>query len=302
MRKTRTAIGALAAGAAAICLSAPAASASYDFSFSDFTVLDNSQSRSGIGCAGDNAFAISGGAIGGGTYADGTYVSESTPGIPGPGPNQGWTGQIDNYVGGAGSNLAHTTLTCDENGEGDYQRLHREDGVSVPDDRLGGGTLRCDGGATVVGGGNDTALNASLEDETYLSMSAPVDARDKDKLPDDGWRVEINNDEDPNALTTYSNLYAICDKKRNPSDYRYVTNTARVPDGSQRVARAKCLRDEKAISGGVEVKAPYAASMLVNSTFRAELGERTGWVAIVDNYTTPDGKKRKFTATAICLR
>lgn len=129
-------------------------------------------------------------------------------------------------------------------------------------------------------------------------MSAPVDGPDAGHVPDDGWRVEINNDEDPDQLTTKSDLYAICEKRRAP--YRYVFAAEGVPDGTQRTVKARCPKHQTAIGGGIEVIAPYKASMLVNSTFRDEAGQRTAWVGTVDNYATPDGKKRKFRVTAIC--
>lgn len=275
--------------------------APYTFESSTDSVTDNSQSRHALSCPAGGV-AINGGVISSGHYADGTYVSESTPGTTGGGPAQGWTGQIDNYVGGLAQNFFTVTVTCAKNAKGDYARLVKENGVKVPDDSLGGATLKCKPGQAVVGGGNDTSFNAALKDETYLSMSAPVDGKDPDKVPDDGWRVEINNDEDGDQLVTKSNLYAICDKKHGASAYRYRTQAGDIPEGAQGSIDTVCRKGETLIGGGVEARAPYEASMLINSTSRTVVADRPRWSGYVDNYATPDGKARKLVVTAICKR
>lgn len=143
----------LGIAATASLATATAASAGYDFPFSNFNTADNSQLRHSFACNVGGEVAISGGVLSGGTYADGTYVSESTPGTTGGGPKQGWTGQVDNYPGGAVGNTAYVMLTCAKHAKGDYERRRENDGVKVPDNHLGGATLMCGPGETVVGGG-----------------------------------------------------------------------------------------------------------------------------------------------------
>jgi hypothetical protein len=288
---------ALALGAAAI---ANAAGGGYTFDVVSQPVSDGFQSRAAVGCA-EGDVAISGAVYTSGVYADGNYISESYPGVPAsPDSAQGWTGSIDNYPGGSTSNTMYVQVICAKNAKGDYREIHVEDGLKVRDDSLKGRTLSCGRGQAVVGGGADTSLNAAIEFEFYMSMSMPVDGPDSDHAPNDAWRVEYNNDEDSSGKTSKADLYAICDKRRGPSAYRYPTQTTKVADGTQGAKSVGCKGNERLVGGGTGALAPYSASMLMNSLRFDNSGDSDYAQAYFDNYTTPDGKKREFSITSIC--
>jgi hypothetical protein len=199
----------------------------------------------------------------------------------------------DNFTGGAPSVQAIGELICDTNaGPGDY-RVRQTDLKEVPDGSEGATTARCRGGESVVGG---AAYNqGGYSDESYVSSTGPVDLGDGDQIPDDGWRAEINNDEDASGDTLQIRAHAFCDTKH--KNVRYRSKTTKLSDGELDGAIVKCGPDGLLIGGGVLSHSDYSHGLYVSDTYK----DGSAWESRVANWPTPDGKQRKTTTTAICL-
>ncbi len=287
------------AAPALLLLGTTPALAAYEVKSNDSSINDGTLGQR-VGAACDDGVSVSGGAYNDASYADGVYLTEMLPLDPFASRHRSWTVGADNYPGGAPSNTFSVQVICDlQNGWNDYDRVERQNGLKVPDDKLGGATVKCPAGHPVVGGGYDES--GFFDEEAYLSMSAPVDGKDADKVPDDGWRFEVNNDEDVDGKVVKGTVTAICDKRRPSSAYHYRTDQKNVQDASQGILSLGCSNSETLMSGGAEAKAPYNASMLLNSSSYLVVGD-PNWFTAADNYATPDGKTRKLAAYAICRR
>ena len=132
-------------------------------------------------------------------------------------------------------------------------------------------------------------------DESYVSSTGPVDLGDQDKIPDDGWRAEVNNDEDASGDTLQIRAHAFCDTKHNNVSYR--SKTTKLSDGELDGAIVKCGQDGLLIGGGVLSHSDYSHGLYVSDTFK----DGSAWESRVANWPTPDGAQRKTTTTAICL-
>ena len=285
----------LALALGALVLAAPALGG-YHYEIETFTANDAAQT-------GEEATCGSGVAIGGGVsavspYAEGVYVNTSRPGTLGGSVNKnGWTIYVDNYVGGTGARTPRVYAVCDDNAEDSDYRI-RQEAFTVPDNAEGGKAAKCRQGEFAVGGGATTS--GFYPDEQYLSTSAPFDGPDPDKRPGDGWRAEINNDEDGAGDEVAGVVYALCDRKHDPSDFRYVRKTRKVPDGEQKFRLVSCKGSETLVGGGVRSRSAYEHGLYINTSFPNSAVSPSLWSAAVDNYDTPDDKARKITTTAIC--
>ena len=292
---TRVCLAAVLGLAAAAALAAPA-SASYYGPSSVFNAPDATQSPGDEVCDGGDA-AIGGGVDGNGDYDEGVYLNTSRPYLL-DGTTPGWTIWVDNYAGGTGTRTPQAYVMCDDNPKPNQYTI-RTHQISVADNTQDEAFAPCQAGETVVGGGGRSS--GFYADETYLATSAPYDGQDGDKVPDDGWRAVLNNDEGGAASNTLD-VFAICDSKHNKRFFEYVRKTRKVPDGTQKTRVASCGKRKRA-GGGVESHSAYKHGLYINSSFPNTLGsgERL-WIGTVDNYDTPDDKARKITTTAICKR
>ena len=104
-----------------------------------------------------------------------------------------------NNPGGAPSVQSLGQMVCDDNAGPGVYRLRHTGLKELADASEGEATARCRNGESVVGG---AAYNQGVyADEAYVTSSGPVDLGDADKLPDDGWRAEVNNNADGSGDT-----------------------------------------------------------------------------------------------------
>ena len=219
------------------------------------------------------------------------YLNTLSPytGIP-----DGATAYADNYAGGDSTENPVAVVVCDPAARPPDYRLVDE-GLEVPDATERGTTAKCRSDESVVGGG--ASNSGGFSDEASVNSTGPVDLGDPDKVPDDGWRGEINNDEDVDAITLGANTYAICDSKH--GGVRYRSESRNVHDGATVSKDVHCKGHERIIGGGVVSHSAYKHGLYVVDTYN--IAGDDGWYGRVDNYPTADAKDRKFTVTAICL-
>jgi len=102
-------------------------------------------------------------------------------------------------------------------------------------------TVKCPKGTKVAGGGSQ------IEDRSLavkILGSHPIDGRDRDRKPDDGWRtVGANEYQEPKELS----VWVVCAES---GRYRYVRSTAEVPVNGRASATVSCRRDEQVSGGG----------------------------------------------------
>ena len=113
-----------------------------------------------------------------------------------------------------------------------------------------------------------------------VTSTGPVDRGDRDKIPDDGWLGEINNDEDVDAVTLGSQTFAVCDSKH--GGVRYRSTSKNVADGTSQGKTAHCNGDEEVIGGGVISHSSYAHGMYVVDTYNIPTND--GWYGRVHNW------------------
>ena len=265
------------AAPALLLLGTTPALAAYEVKSNDSSINDGTLGQR-VGTACDDGVSVSGGAYNDASYADGVYLTEMLPFNPFASRHRSWTVGADNYPGGAPSNTFSVQVICDlQNGWNDYDRIERQNGLKVPDDKLGGATVKCPAGHPVVGGGYDE--DGFFDEEAYLSMSAPVDGKDADKVPDDGWRFEVNNDEDVGGKVVKGTVTAICDKRRPSSAYHYRADQKNVQDASQGILSRGMLQQRDAHEwrsrGEGSIQREHAAQLLqLPSCRRSQLVHR----------------------------
>ena len=199
----------------------------------------------------------------------------------------------DNYLDGEGEVDSVAQAMCESDGTaGDYV-IEAPGPRPVEDGTERGFTAKCDSGAPVVGGGVITQGGYSLE--SYVSSIGPVDLRDPDDKPDDGWRAEVINRQDGGAQTVQVTVQAICDTK--DQKLRYPSRTFKVRDGLLKGKAVACADGQVALGGGVSTDTAYRHGVFVTDTAFTIKGT---WFGQVQNSLTKDAKTRTATVTAIC--
>ena len=143
-------------------------------------------------------------------------------------------------------------------------------------------SVKCPKGKHVFGGGASADAGSAV-----LVASFPFDGHDRDKQPDDGWRVSVDNRD---AATT-AQVAAVC-AARKPT---YRTQSFKAVPGDQSTSSALCSHGQHATGGGVDY-APPAGGGLIESTFP---GAGREWAVFIDNY---GAKRVPATAYATCAR
>jgi hypothetical protein len=277
------------AAAVALALSAATlASAAIYTEYTPFVTNDGSQGGEYVECqAGDQLLGL--GVANNSASNDFVYVNAL---YPLEAPSLRAQTYLDDYSGGLATVGANVYAVCDTSaGPGDYR--FRSAGFQVPDDTERGRTQACGKDHSVVGGG--VYSSASFAGEAEANSSGPVDLGDRDKVPDDGWRADVNNDEDPGGASEGGVVYAICDTEHN---LRYRSASLSIADGALEEKLVGCPQDRQAIGGGVISHSAYRHGLYVSDTYPA-VNDR--WAARVHNWPTPDGEPRRMTVTSICL-
>lgn len=290
--------GRLIAAAVAVALLLPAAAdGAYEYvAGPNFGATDGTQGTGTATCdAGD--IAIGGGVnVGTNVYENFVYLNTSRP-EPGADPiGADWLVYVDNYTGGATNHLMNAYAVCDTSGKPENYAIRTKSTI-FSDGKQKGAVAKCKGSEVVVGGGGRSS--GFYVDETYLSTSAPVDGKDKDKHPDDGWEAVLNDDEG-GETTSQLDVFAICDRKHKTSDFRYETRSEKVKDADVNGVSSATCGNDALVGGGVSSAAKYKHGVYISSTFPFETDNK--WFSYVANYETPDGDARKVTATSICKR
>ena len=287
-------LGLTAALAVTGMAAAPAsAGTGYSTAVEDISVADNSQVADEAICnPGD--MAINGGTSNGTTVQQRLWLKSSYPG----GFGDAWTVEVQNLVGTSTTPIpAQVWAVCDDGGQGEY-KVRKKTGLPVPTENQTTQVVKCRNDEAVVGGGAD--VSGGIAEPAQLSSSTPLDGGDRDSRPD-GWYVAAEGAGEDSPASTMD-VYAVCDQERKPKKYRYVTAKADVEDDTQNFAIAMCdpdpLDPEPLVGGGVISDSKFVHALRINSTYP----EGTAWTGYVDNVDTPDGKTRRITATAICLK
>jgi hypothetical protein len=138
-----------------------------------------------VGCANDAYHATTGGAS---IVSRGSWVASSSPvdGKDADGqPDDAWRSSVFDGAGGTGRFRVDVVCVL-------QQAVAYRDGatVAVPAGGSVTATVRCPRRAPVVGGG---AKVTGPADGVRLVSTAPIDGNDADRIPDDGWRVRVQN-------------------------------------------------------------------------------------------------------------
>ena len=186
-----------------------------------FEIDDGTQDDGFASCSGAD-YLMGGGFRSNSDFLDSVYLNTLQPG----------EGNVhvyaDNYADGIGDVDAEVQAVCDSEGApGDYS-LKTDGPHQVPDGSELGFVAKCTGGDPVIGGG--VVDEVGYSGESYVNSLGPVDLRDRDKAPDDGWRAEVNNRQDGGAETVEVTTYAVCDSKH--EKLRYRSRTMKVVDGA----------------------------------------------------------------------
>ena len=143
--------------------------------------------------------------------------------------------------------------------------------------------VRCPDGLRVAGGGAYTT-GSSLEDE--VSDSAPLDGKDADAKPDDGWIGAVNGGGGPEAMRTW----AICTDEIKLS---YSSAPAQSVSSGAEIT-APCPAGQEPVGGGMRVKGLTTTSPLKASI---QNGLVIGWQSSAINVADPPNLA---TGYAIC--
>jgi hypothetical protein len=135
--------------------------------------------------------------VGGGAFIATTnsFVNSSFPTT-----KNSWRSRIYDSVGGAGG--MYTQVVCLRKPHKVVRKGAHKSGITAGSAATV--TARCPKGRHVIGGGG--RWSGSI-DRAWLATSLPIDARDSDSVPDDGWRVTGYNSAGGNKTLT---AFALC--------------------------------------------------------------------------------------------
>jgi hypothetical protein len=161
----------------------------------------------------------------------------------------------------------------------------------VPASTQASRSVRCPSGTEVTGGGAYTS-GSTVDDE--VATSAPLDAGDRDRIPDDGWQAELNTGA---ALAHIVTAYAICAPF---SHLSYVRESTPVGPNGSKTVHAACPEGTEPIGGGARTTSSSTAVALRETFPWNRPGSDIswdGWQGTANNLT---GSAKKVTAIAIC--
>ncbi len=163
----------------------------------------------------------------------------------------------------------------------------------LPDGGAGSARVKCPNGTHVLSGGQNILAGAT---DAKLLSSAPVDLRDRDRKPDDGWKVTAISFEPGNTVQ----VFGVCDR-RQP---RYVFARKSVGiEGFFDTVRRPCPRRTHVTGGGVRLAGADQGAIYLARSGPFDLGDGNeapddGWAARGFN----EEGKRDMIVHAICGR
>lgn len=150
----------------------------------------------------------------------------------------------------------------------------------------------CPDGTHAVGGG---PFASGFFGEQRVAASGPIDSQDANRIPDDGWRVDMDAIGPSDQTVT---AWVICHPD---DDFSYVTKRFEARRDERTKGKALCPGGTFNVGGGVLGKGPYNSTWIVdNSTstkFTVDGLRSKGWKARMEINAGPP---RDFKVTAIC--
>lgn len=147
--------------------------------------------------------------------------------------------------------------------------------------------VKCGGGGSVISGGGKVAGQFR---GPRLVKSLPFDSGDANAVPDDGWRIVVDN---PSKKGRTITAYAIC---TTTTGFTYISEQTNAPKRTRYHRQVGCPGGEYAIGGGVTHNIGFGDARLVASR-HVPFPQYDGWIAEVDNLSQT---KRKATTFTIC--
>ena len=154
-------------------------------------------------------------------------------------------------------------------------------------------TAKCPDSAHVVGGG---LTIGGANTATGIHSSYPIDGRDRNKIPDDGWRGVVNS---RSAGHKTFRVSAICSRR---GRLVYTRTTTNIPTPGHIDVAAFCPSGTPVAGGGVQLSGGGSSDVIAGSQpVDSDLDMVTddGWSGVAN--TTVDGAV-ELTAHAICAR
>jgi hypothetical protein len=231
---------------------------------------------------------------GGGVNVNSTdaHVAYGFPGDDSNDPDE----KPDDWWSGAARSLGPTDLrlttyaTCKTHRPGQLKYVLETTG-SVPVGGTYASEVMCPAGTGVVSGGTDMYRGRQ-------SISAPLDGNDQDRVPDDGWRVKVLNEE---SISPQPSVHAICISS-GVLAYSKETGTVRAQKAKQ--VRKDCPPSTAVIGGGWKVNGAPLTHWVSSSRFadtRADADKvpENRWTI---KATNDAAQGTRATVYAICLR
>ena len=152
-------------------------------------------------------------------------------------PDDAWL--VDAHVDSDDEAAVGATAICGD----EAARLERTK-VTVPEDGSRSGVAHCANGENVSAGG--VVIGGSIS-QAFLSSSFPVDGRDRNQKPDDGWEGRVANTDGPAKAVK---VFALCVSE--PRSYA-TTVFSPVPAGGEVSTLTYCEAGSQVTGAGVKM-------------------------------------------------
>ena len=266
-------------------------------------VSDNTQEGQEVVCPGDEP-VVGGGALTNSTFAQRVEINTSRPYDADADDrlDDGWIAYVDNINSSdvIGVSLAVFAI-CDKRAEeSDYRYVTRPQ-VDSPEGSQTGAKANCPGKEPVTGGG--VSSSGFLNDEMRINTTQPFDDGDAKEVPEDGWITYVDN-EMVGAFDQFIVPFAICDKRRAPSSYKYKQFAQLAPDDTQTETGVECPASARLVSGGLRSSGAYDQRMIAVKTHPHDTSgdsKPDSWIAAINNLSG-GGNFQTVTALAVCRK
>lgn len=153
---------------------------------------------------------------------------------------------------------------CDKRAkEGDYRYVSSPQ-IASPEGSQTGASADCPGKEPVTGGGSSSS--GFLNDEMRINTTQPFDDGDDKEVPEDGWISYVDNEMVGN-FNQFIVPFAICDKRRTASAYKYKKFSELAPDDTQTGTGVQCPASARLASGGLRSSGGYDQRMIAVKSY-----------------------------------
>lgn len=275
----------------------------YRYVSDNVTSSDNAQVGQEVACPGDEP-VVGGGALTNSTLGQRVEINTSRPYDDDADQrlDDGWIAYVDNINSGDTIGVGLTVWAiCDKRAsEGDYRYVSSPQ-VASPEGSQRGASADCPGKEAVTGGGSSSS--GFLNDEMRINTTQPFDDGDAKEVPEDGWISYVDN-EMVGAFDQFIVPFAICDKRRDASAYRYKRFSQLAPDDTQTETGVKCPGSARLVSGGLRSSGGYDQRMIAVRTYPHDNSgdsKPDAWIAAINNLFG-GGNFQTVTALAVCRK